>query len=410
MNQFLLYIDPGTGSMLFSLCIGIATTLVFAFRAIAIKLRFILSGGKGGKFSASKIPYVIFSDHKRYWNVFKPICDEFEKRKIPLVYYTQSEDDPCLSQPYTYIKSEFIGEGNKGFIKLNFLNARVVLSTTPGLDVLQWKKSKNAEYYIHIQHSVTDLSLYRMFGLDHYDSVLLTGLYQEKDIRLLETIRGTPKKELLVTGSVYMDEESKHLAHLPAYKGPDFKNITVLVAPSWGKNAILSKFGSRFLDALLATDFKIIIRPHPQSQISEKGMLEKLMEKFKGAEKIQWNFDNDNLSVMNSADILISDFSGILFDFSLLLNRPVLFADVQFDKSEYDAAWIDHELWTFQTIRKIGIELTESEFPRIGEIIKSAINNKSLEAERKKAKEEAWQYQGKSVEKTVDYIISKGAE
>lgn len=67
-----LYIDPGTGSMLFTLAISIATTLFFAFRALVVKLRFILSGGKADKTNASKIPYVIFSDHKRYWNVFKP--------------------------------------------------------------------------------------------------------------------------------------------------------------------------------------------------------------------------------------------------------------------------------------------------------------------------------------------------
>ena len=59
-----LYIDPGTGSMLFSLAIGVATAGVFAFRALAVKIRFILSGGKAEKLQAGKIPYLIFSDHK----------------------------------------------------------------------------------------------------------------------------------------------------------------------------------------------------------------------------------------------------------------------------------------------------------------------------------------------------------
>ena len=138
-----LYIDPGTGSMLFTLAITIATTFVFAFRALIVKLRFIFSGGKADKTNASKIPYVIFSDHKRYWNIFKPICDEFEKRQINLTYYTQSEDDPVFQAKYNYVSPVFIGEGNKGFVKMNMLNAGVVMSTTPGLDVLQWKRSKN---------------------------------------------------------------------------------------------------------------------------------------------------------------------------------------------------------------------------------------------------------------------------
>ena len=41
MIFFPLYIDPGTGSMLFSLAIGIATAGVFALRSLVIKFKFI---------------------------------------------------------------------------------------------------------------------------------------------------------------------------------------------------------------------------------------------------------------------------------------------------------------------------------------------------------------------------------
>ena len=40
-----LYIDPGTGSMLFAILIGIIGALNFALRGWIIKLRFLLSGG-----------------------------------------------------------------------------------------------------------------------------------------------------------------------------------------------------------------------------------------------------------------------------------------------------------------------------------------------------------------------------
>ena len=58
-----LYIDPGTGSMLFSILIGGISTLVFIGRKIFIKLKFVLSGGKSEKINNAKIPYLIFSDH-----------------------------------------------------------------------------------------------------------------------------------------------------------------------------------------------------------------------------------------------------------------------------------------------------------------------------------------------------------
>lgn len=178
--QFLpLYIDPGTGSMLFSLFIGIAAAATFGFRALFLKVKFLLSGGKKEGGAATKtVPIVIFSDHKRYWNVFKPVCDEFENHGVKILYLTQSKDDPALSKDYKFVKTEFIGEGNKGFAKLNFLHADIVLATTPGLDVYQWKRSKFVKTYVHIPHSVSDLAGYRMFGLDHYDVILGTGINQ----------------------------------------------------------------------------------------------------------------------------------------------------------------------------------------------------------------------------------------
>ena len=81
MNNFLLYIDPGTGSMLFSILIGAAATLFFVAKAAWIKLKILLSGKKDGSGVAdvSYKTYVIYNEGNQYWNVFKPVADEFEK-------------------------------------------------------------------------------------------------------------------------------------------------------------------------------------------------------------------------------------------------------------------------------------------------------------------------------------------
>ena len=44
--MFFLYIDPGTGSMLFSILIGVISTALFFGQRLFMKLKFILSGGK----------------------------------------------------------------------------------------------------------------------------------------------------------------------------------------------------------------------------------------------------------------------------------------------------------------------------------------------------------------------------
>ena len=169
-----LYIDPGTGSMLFTILIGVIGAAFYSLRMLLIKLRFRLSGGKT-QVSAETYPIVIFSDDKRYWNVFRPICEELDRRGMDVVYMTASQDDPALSCPYSHVRAQFIGSGNSAFAKLNFLNATILLSTTPGLDVYQWKRAKDPRFYVHIAHAPNDITLYRMFGLDYYDAVLLSG-------------------------------------------------------------------------------------------------------------------------------------------------------------------------------------------------------------------------------------------
>ena len=70
-----LYIDPGTGSMLFTILIGLIGAGFYSARMLIIKLRFRLSGGKA-ELGNKKIPFAIFADDKRYWNIFEPICRE----------------------------------------------------------------------------------------------------------------------------------------------------------------------------------------------------------------------------------------------------------------------------------------------------------------------------------------------
>lgn len=402
-----LYIDPGTGSMLFSLLIGLAAALVFAVRALSVKLKFILTGGRAKKGLENRIPFVIYSDHKRYWNVFKPVCDEAERRGVDVTYYTQSPDDPALSAPYEHVKAEFIGEGNRGFAKLNFLKADTVLSTTPGLGVLQWKRSRNVSRYVHIPHLAGDLTTYRMFALDHYDSVLLTGDYQGKDVRALEKLRGQDEKELVTVGCTFLDSMRERLSASPR---PHNEKTCVLVAPSWGKSGILSVYGKKLLDPLAASGLDIVIRPHPQSLTAEKDLLDSLETAYKDCPNVSWNYDNDNFDILNKADVMITDFSGVIFDYALVFGKPVIYAKpAVFNKDPYDAWWLDHELWTFSVLPKLGVELDEKDFPCIGELAVQTAESHSLKDGIDEARKEAWAHVGESAVRVMDYIQAKAS-
>lgn len=401
--MILLYIDPGTGSMLFTILIGIVGAVFYSVRMLWIRFRFKISGGRAGVVG-DKIPFVIFSDDKRYWNVFEPVCREMDLRGRDVVYMTASRDDPALENTYSHIKAEFIGEGNRAFARLNFLNAAIVLSTTPGLDVYQWKRSKDVQYYVHIPHAASDITLYRMFGIDYYDAILLSGEYQARDIRDLEKLRNLPEKELVRIGIPYMDEMAARLAEQGTVPGHP---RTVLLAPSWGQSAIFSVYGGRILDVLLKTGYHIIVRPHPQSFVSEKELIEKLMKDYPASGQLEWNRDTDNFEVLRMSDILISDFSGVIFDFSLVFDKPVIYTDPRFDVGLYDAWWLKTPLWTRSALPRLGCQLTEDNMEHLQDVIDSCLADPRYAAGRREVKEETWAHAGEGAERTVDYLLDK---
>ena len=402
-----LYIDPGTGSMLFAILIGIIGALNYLLKSWIVKLRFILSGGKKVEGDTEKLPFIIFSDDKRYWNVFEPVCRELNRRGMDVVYMTASADDPAINNPYEHIKGQFIGDGNKAFAKLNFLKATMVLSTTPGLDVYQWKRSKDVGYYVHMLHAASEVVAYRMFGIDYYDAVLLSGEYQVQDVRALEKLRGLPEKELVKIGIPYMDEMARRLRD--AGPTPPHKR-TVLLAPSWGKSAILQKYGGKIIDELLATGYHVIIRPHPQSFKSETELMEKLMRDYPESDRLEWNRDNDNFEVLRRSDIMISDFSGVIFDFALVYDKPVIYADTEFDKSPYDAWWLDKPLWTFTALPRIGEKLTPENMRGLHGMIDACLTDPRYEAGRQEVRAETWEHPGEGAVRAANYLLAKYQE
>ena len=398
------YIDPGTGSMLFAILRGVIGAAGFIIRNGITKARFLMTGGRAKHDSGVKTPFVIFSDDKRYWQTFEPICRELDKKGFDVTYMTSSPDDSVLDNPYPHIHGEFIGTGNKAFAKLNFLKAKVVFATTPGLGVYQWKRSKEVEYYVHIMHAPKDITMYHMFGVDYFDSILLSGEFQIDQVRKLEKLRDLPEKELALVGIPYMDEMADRLARDNVPQN-DPKNV--LLAPSWGKSGILSRFGSPFIKKLLDTGHHIIVRPHPQSVASEKSLLDKLMSEFPDSESIEWNYDSDNYEVLKRSDILISDFSGVLLEFSLIYDKPVIYANTEFDSSPYDAWWLDEEPWIFGAMARLGVEIKEDNLDDIADIIDDCMNNPKYSSNRKAVRDEIWVNYGCGAEAAADYLINK---
>ena len=208
----------------------------------------------------------------------------------------------------------------------------------------------------------------------------------------------------MLTGIPYMDEMAARLAQAgPAPEHPR----TVLLAPSWGASAIFSVYGGKILDVLLKTGYHIIVRPHPQSFTSEAEMISELMSGYPSSEQLEWDRDIDNFEALRRSDILISDFSGVIFEFALVHDKPVIYTDPDFDLGVYDAWWLKTPLWTTTALPRLGSQLTGENMEQVKQLIDQCLTEPRFAEGRRQVKEETWAHVGEGAVRAVDYLLER---
>jgi hypothetical protein len=411
--MILLYIDPGTGSMLISAVIALFSVIFFMIKGFLYR-KFSIGGSKGIKLDTSKkYGLVFFSEGGQYWSVFNPLLEELNRRCIHATYFSSSEDDPGLSANLEYLDTHFIGTGKEAYYFLNHLSAEIVVMTTPGLDVLQIKKSKDVKHYCHVTHGAGGAALYKTYGTDYYDSVLVGGDGDRQLILELEAKRNINKKEVKIIGCTYLDVFREKMTNTKYdYTFFPQKRLTVLVSPTWGNHGLLTRYGETLLSTLNKSDlFNVIIRPHPQSFISEEKLVEKLINTFPNNDHRVWDKEFDGLKAMAHADIMISDFSGIIFDFIFLFEKPILTMHGHSEKRGRDAMDLEDEPWEIRILDKVGRTICESDLEVLPEIIISTLNqNQIISTEIAKAKNDMDKYPGESGVRGIDFIITQLAQ
>ena len=135
--------------------------------------------------------------------------------------------------------------------------------------------------------------------------------------------------------------------------------------------------------------------------------MDRLKAKYTDNDKFSWNRDNDNFEVLRQSDILISDFSGVIFDYALVFDKPIIYTDTKIDLSPFDAFWLKEEPWTLRILPDLGLKLSEEDFDKMKEIIDKCIDDPSFASGRDKARAETWVHIGEGAARSVDFVIKK---
>ena len=359
--------------MLVYFLLGVMTTLAYALRGSILRLRSVigLAGTKELQALHQRYtPLVVYSENANYWALFQPLVCELSIRGIPCTYYTSDKTDPALDAQYTGIEVVYIGTGMRAWSFLNKLQAGIVVMTMPQLDVMWIKRSPKVQHYVHMIHAPTDALLYRKFAFDYFDSVMCSGQHQIDSIRALEQVRNLPPKKLFATGLLYYDQPKA-----PARR--THSTQTLLIAPTWGRSSLFTRFGLTFINQLLASGVKLIIRPHPQSFQSEPDIIAKL-------QSLTCNLPNCLLDTapyaddaMAQSDLLISDISGVLFDFAFRHTKPIIVMGIdKLSTASFEAEDVaERPIWEVEQIPHIAYSVEADQIDRLSHHIHQAIAN-----------------------------------
>ena len=145
--------------------------------------------------------------------------------------------------------------------------------------------------------------------------------------------------------------------------------------------------------------------------IIEKDFIEKMIKKYSTYENISWNFDASNLEILSKTDVLISDFSCVMFDFAFLFNKPFIYVDTKFNFDITDIADLDETPYKYRLVDIIGkgIKMEELENVDVNELIEKVCSETSFEKIQKE-KDFAWAYQGQAAARAVDFLTEKQKE
>lgn len=278
-------------------------------------------------FSVVNKHLVFYSESNGFYKYFKGIIEYILKNTNIVIHYITSDPEDKIfemAEKEPKIKPYYIGE--KKLITLMMkLDADVVVMTMPDLENFHIKRSylrKDIDY-VYIPHGIGSNNLTMRTGsLDHYDTIFCCGPRQKEEVEKTEIAYNLPKKNCVEWGYPLLEEMIEDYKKLPENNSTQ---KTVLIAPSWQKDNIVDSCLDEILSKLAGKDYKVVVRPHPQHVRHRAEQMKQLQDKYADNDNIIIQTDFSASDTVFKADIMLTDWSGIAWEFAFTTQKPLVF-------------------------------------------------------------------------------------
>ncbi|MBQ9318549.1 MAG: membrane protein insertase YidC [Bacilli bacterium] len=350
---------------------------------------------------------VFYSESNGFYKYYKGIIDYIlENTNITIHYITSDYNDNIfkLEKENSQIKAYYIEE--KRLITMMMkMDCDVFVMTMPDLQNYHIKRSylrKDIEY-IYIPHGMDSLNLtMRNESMNHYDTVFVTGKYQEEEAIETNKLYNLNNRKIFKWGYTLLDEMI--LDYSKTKK--DSKVKSVLIAPSWQKDNIVDLCLDELVEQLKSNKYNIIVRPHPQQVRHMKEKFEQMKQKYENNKNIIIQTDFSSNDTVFNADVLITDWSGIAYEYAFTTKKPVVFIDTPMKIMNPDYKKINVEPFNIWARNEIGKVVKVNEIKKVNKIVEDMINNhKDYNKRIEKLVSDSVYNLGNSSEIGANYII-----
>ena len=360
-------------------------------------------------FSVVNKKLVFYSEGSGFYKYYKGTIEYLlEHTNITIHYITSDYNDRIfeLAGKNDKIRAYYIGE--KKLITLMMkMDADIVVMTTPDLETYHIKRSyvrKDIEY-IFVMHDMGSFNLTNRNGaVDHFDTVFCTGKHQKEEVEKIEIAKNLPKKTTVEAGYDLLDdmikdyESNKTVTERPV----------ILIGPSWQVDSIMDSCIDDILEGFKNSEFDVIVRPHPQYVRHKAEKCEALREKYKEYSNISVQTDFSSNSTVFDAAILVTDWSGICFEYAYTTKRPVIFIDTPMKVMNPEYKMIDTVPINIMLRNEIGKSIAMEDAKSTIDVAREMIANADSYSDKIEAFRNEYVYNlGHSAEISAKYIINQ---
>jgi ribosomal protein L31 len=263
--------------------------------------------------------HVIFfcsSSVDEVWIRSTALCLSKFKVEICIIIYHEKLDEILSFYKSTGIKVIF----ETSLRRLNKFSAKILVSASTNIKKSVF--SSKIKYLVHMPHSLVSLhGVYPHDAFDSYNTLFACTPYHIKEFKKIVENRNICNARIFETGYGKLDIL---LEGVSQSSNNPLQTKHILIAPSWGNGNILETIGYDLILKLLKQNYSIILRPHSMFYLDKKNYLKPFLNLKHKNFKIEQFSDSH---AIYTSELLITDFSGIAFEYVCIRNRKIIFVD-----------------------------------------------------------------------------------